>query len=68
MRYGFEELGLNRIFATHFPRNAASGRVLEKVGMSVEGTLRQHWKKWGVFEDVIMYSILREEYEDAAGA
>lgn len=62
VRYGFEEYGLNRIFAGRFARNTASGRVLEKIGMKYEGTLRQHEKKWDVYQDIVYYGILREEW------
>lgn len=61
VRYGFDELKLNRIFASHFRQNPASGRVLKKIGMRHEGRLRQHVLKWGQFMDVEIYSILREE-------
>ncbi len=60
--YGFERLGLNRIQAAHFPRNPASGAVLRKIGMRCEGTLRQYYLKWGVFEDAVIYSMLRGEH------
>ncbi len=62
-RYAFEELDLNRIHAGHFPRNPASGRVLEKIGMRPEGCRRQHVLKWDRFEDLIEYAVLREEFE-----
>ena len=62
LRYGFEELGLNRIFAEYMGSNPASGRVMEKLGMKCEGRLRQHVKKWGEFQDMIVYSILESEY------
>lgn len=62
VRYGFEERGLRRIFACHFTRNPASGRVLQKVGMTYEGTLRQHLKKWDEYVDLACYGILREEW------
>lgn len=55
---GFEQLGLRRIHAHHLASNPASGRVLQKIGMQREGLLRQHVKKWGVVEDVVMYGIL----------
>jgi len=61
MRYGFQELGLHRIFAQYFARNPASGRVLEKIGMQYEGHLRDHIKKWGHYEDVLIYGILETE-------
>jgi ribosomal-protein-alanine N-acetyltransferase len=58
LRYGFEEIGLNRIYAMHLSRNPASGRVMEKVGMLHEGCRRQHFQKWGIFEDVEFYGII----------
>lgn len=62
VRYGFEELGLHRIYAAHFGRNPASGRVLEKLGMSYEGTRRQHHRKWGDYEDRVEYGLLAGEW------
>ncbi len=61
VRFGFGALALNRIYAYHMLRNPASGAVLRKVGMKQEGTLRERVKKWGVFEDVALYAILRSE-------
>ncbi len=63
MRFGFETLPLNRIFAIHFSRNPASGRVLQKIGMRHEGTLRQHLKKWDEYVDLEYYGILRSDFE-----
>ncbi|HET7565509.1 MAG TPA: GNAT family N-acetyltransferase [Gemmatimonadaceae bacterium] len=62
LRYAFQVLEVNRVFACHFTRNPASGRVMQKIGMRYEGRLRQHVKKWGEWEDIEMYSVLREEY------
>jgi ribosomal-protein-alanine N-acetyltransferase len=62
LRFGFEELELNRIFAQHLVRNPASGRVMQKVGMRHEARLRQHIHKWGRFEDIDLYGILGEEW------
>ena len=63
IRYGFQDRGLNRIYARYLKRNPVSGRVLEKLGMIHEGTLRQHVLKWGVFEDIELMGILRTEWE-----
>jgi [ribosomal protein S5]-alanine N-acetyltransferase len=60
--FAFEQLGLNRIYAHHMVRNPASGRALAKLGMKVEGLLRQRVRKWGVFEDVVPLAVLREEW------
>ncbi len=67
MDYGFGVLGLNRIQAMHFPRNVASGRVMQKLGMTREGLLRRYVCNRGVFEDLLMYSILHGEFEAAGG-
>jgi RimJ/RimL family protein N-acetyltransferase len=63
LSYGFTTLGLHRIYATPFKRNPASGRVLEKLGMKHEGRVREHVKKWGVFEDLELYGILCAEWQ-----
>ena len=60
--YAFQELKLNRLYAHHMVRNPASGRVLEKIGMKQEGLLRQRVRKWGVFEDVVLMAILRDDW------
>jgi [ribosomal protein S5]-alanine N-acetyltransferase len=62
LAYGFRDLGLHRILAHHFPRNPASGRVLRKVGMTHEGTLREHVLGRDRFEDLECYGILEREW------
>ncbi len=66
LRHGFDELQLNRIFASHFGNNPASQRVLVKLGMRHEGCQRQHIRKWGEFLDLHLYGILRHEWEAGA--
>ena len=65
--YGFDKLGLHRIFAQHISRNGASARVLEKTGFSKEGVLRQHARKWGIFEDVVCYGMLSKDPRPSCG-
>jgi RimJ/RimL family protein N-acetyltransferase len=60
--FGFQRQGLNRITAHHFLRNPSSGRVMQKIGMTCEGTLRQHVRRWQAYEDVVVYGILRDEW------
>ena len=62
VQYGFEVLRLHRIYASHMIRNPASGRIMQKIGMTYEGCQRQHVQKWGVFEDLATYGILQSEY------
>ena len=62
LQYGFDVMGLHRIFSGHFASNPASGRVLQKIGMKYEGTLRESYNKLGKFEDVVRYGLLRTDY------
>lgn len=63
--WGFEQFRLNRIYAEHFGSNPASGQVMQKIGMTYEGTLRQHYIRFGEVQDVLIYSILRDEWKAA---
>lgn len=64
LRYGFQDLGLHRIFASHFGHNPASGNVLRKLGMRHEGCQCEHLRKWDRFVDSELYGILRQEWKD----
>ena len=68
LRYAFGTLGLARVCAHHMARNPASGRVLEKIGMTREGLLRKDVRKWDRREDLVVWGILREEFEVAGEA
>ena len=59
VRFGFEDLGLNRIEAQHEVSNPASGKVMAHVGMQFEGILRQRIRNKGCYADVALYAILR---------
>lgn len=62
LQYGFLDLGLNRLYGYYMARNPACGKLLRNVGFVQEGVLRQRVRKWGEFEDVVLMSILREEW------
>ena len=62
VEFGFERLDLNRIEARCEVPNVASARVMEKLGMSYEGTLREQMYTKGRFCDLKLYSILRREW------
>ena len=58
MKYGFEQLHLHQIVAIAWPKNMASRRVMEKLGMKYVKTARFS----GV--EMVYYVIVREEYEE----
>ncbi len=63
IKFGFEKLGLHRLFATCDPQNSASAHVLEKAGMKREGHLREHkWSK-GKWRDSYLYAILEQNWK-----
>ena len=64
--YAFETLRLHRVQARHFTRNPASGRVMQKLGMRLEGVHREAYLRWERFEDVAVYGILAAEWADGA--
>ena len=56
--HAFGELGLFRVYASHFATNPASGRVMQKLGMHREGLLHGHVLRWGTRHDLVCYGIL----------
>lgn len=63
VRFGFEELGIEGIHAHCLVENEASARVLEKAGLSLEGTIRHAVKKGDRFHDVLLFGIIREDFD-----
>jgi RimJ/RimL family protein N-acetyltransferase len=65
LELGFGALALHRIQSRHLTRNPASGRVMQKIGMRLEGTLRDAVRKWDRFEDLDVYAILAPDWSAA---
>lgn len=63
-RFAFEDLALHRLQASIIPRNTASRRVAEKLGLRNEGTAIRYLEINGVWEDHIRYAITAEEWFD----
>lgn len=63
LQYLLTEVGYNRIAAKHDRENTKSGRVMQKIGMTREGTFRASGKNNRGIVDEVYYAILREEYE-----
>lgn len=63
VKFLFEEVKANRVCAYHAPENPNSGKVMKKIGMTYEGTLRQSDICNQGIVDSDVYSILKEEYQ-----
>ena len=61
--WGFDEFGLEKVYARMDVENVGSWRVMEKIGMTRERTLRRHGVNRGVRHDYHYYGILRSEWE-----
>jgi RimJ/RimL family protein N-acetyltransferase len=62
VRFGFEQLGLHRIYASCDAENIGSARVLEKAGMRQEGRFLQAVWTRGQWRDQLRYAILEQEW------
>jgi RimJ/RimL family protein N-acetyltransferase len=65
LAFAFGELDLHRIEADADPRNDASIRLLERIGFSREGTLRERWIVAGETQDTAFFGLLRREWEQS---
>ena len=62
LQWAFDTLDLNRVQAEVDTRNAASARVLEKLGFVCEGTLREDCVVDGEVSDSWVYGLLRRAW------
>lgn len=66
MRYAFEELDLHRVQISIVPRNTASRRVVEKIGVRAEGVAERYLEINGTWEDHIRFAMTSEEWDERA--
>ena len=62
LNYMFNEVGINRIEASHSVNNPASGRVLEKAGLLLEGCAKDYYYCNSGFQDSNLYGITKNQY------
>jgi RimJ/RimL family protein N-acetyltransferase len=60
--FAFDRLGVRRLEATVDPRNAASARVVERLGFVKEGLLRERSVMKGEITDSSLYGLLRADW------
>lgn len=67
IQYAFDEMALHRLQAMVHPKNVRSRALLERLGFTKEGTLRE-WRFYrGQFWDEMCYSLLEQEWVSSAG-
>lgn len=67
MAIGFGTLGLRRITATCDARNAASARIMEKLGMRREAHFVKNARVKGEWTSALVYAVLTEEWRASGG-
>ena len=60
--FGFQHFGVHRIYADCVAENVGSAHVLEKLGMKLEGRLREKEYFKGRWWDALIYAILEQEW------
>lgn len=63
LKYGFEDLGLNRIYLFTEIGNIAAQKLFEQVGFTGEGILRQDIFSHGEYADRYAYGYLKKDWE-----
>lgn len=63
LKHGFETLNLNRLFLRVYEENVRAVRSYEKAGFVFEGKMRQAVYKRGKYDDVLLMSVLRSEWD-----
>ena len=64
LQHCFEDIKLNRVEALHYKLNPASGQVMAKCGMRLEGMGIQELKIKGVYQDAVHYGITRDMWQN----
>ena len=62
LKFAFESLNLQKIFAHYLARNPGSGRVMEKIGMTEVARFTTDVRGTGNFEEKVGYSILKKDF------
>lgn len=65
MQFGFEVFGLDGFTAKYMEGNDASGRVMQKCGMTLEGVYRHSMYIKGEFKNIVVYHVTKEQFYTA---
>jgi diamine N-acetyltransferase len=62
--FAFNRLNMNKVYLQTSERFIEANNMYKKLGFKMDGKLRAHYFTSGGYEDKIIYSILRKEYEE----
>lgn len=64
LKYAFNDLKLERVYAKVYSENMSSQKLLEKCNFKLEGRLRKDGKFKGKFDDLLIFGILKSEFKN----
>ena len=67
LAFAFEELNLHRVTVTVFSYNERSRALFRKLGFQHEGTYREFLRRDGERHDMLLFGLLRREWEALKG-
>jgi Acetyltransferases, including N-acetylases of ribosomal proteins len=62
IEFAFKKLNLNKVYLQTSDRFVSAIKMYEKLGFQKEGIMRQHYYSNGKYEDKIIFSILKEDF------
>lgn len=63
VQFAFSQLGVVRVAGLAFATNTYSHKVLLKNGFNQDGTLRRQYQKYGQWQDICVFTLLRAEWQ-----
>ncbi len=64
LEFAFNRLNMNKVYLQTSERFIEANKMYQKIGFKKEGVLREHYYSNGNYEDKVIYSILKREYND----
>jgi ribosomal-protein-alanine N-acetyltransferase len=65
LAFAFRDLGFHRVEASYMPHNLRSGKLLRRLGFSVEGYSRDYVRIAGRWEDHVRTALINPDWRDA---
>jgi ribosomal-protein-alanine N-acetyltransferase len=62
LRFGFEDLGMRKVFGGCYSNQLASRFVMKRIGMEKEARLKEKYKHNGAYVDQMSYSLHQDDW------
>lgn len=62
LEYGFNKLNLRKLSSYVYEKNTASAKMLERLGCTLEGTLKEHFYWDNAYHDTLIYTVFKDHF------